>query len=73
MGCEGTNFKIILKNDYETIFNENNSDGKKIYNALRYKIKNSELRTHCIDYSWICLFDIKYNNFYFFINYIYDL
>ena len=51
MGCEGTNFQKILKNDYESIFNEDNSDGKKIYNALRYKIKNSELRTHCIDYS----------------------
>ena len=51
MGCEGTNFQIILKNDYESIFNEDNSDGKKIYNALRYKIKNSKLKTHCIDYS----------------------
>ena len=51
MGCEGTNFQIILKNDYESIFNEDNSDGKKIYNALRYKVKNSELKNHCIDYS----------------------
>jgi len=51
MGCEGTNFQIILKNDYESIFNEENSDGKQIYNVLRYKIKNSELKNHCIDYS----------------------
>ena len=51
MGCEGINFKIILKNNYESIFNENNSDGKQIYNVLRYKINNSELKNHCIDYS----------------------
>ena len=57
MGCEGTNFQIILKNDYESIFNEENSDGNHIYNVLRYKIKNSELKNHCIDYSWIFLLD----------------
>ena len=51
MGCEGTNFQKVLKNDYENIFNEENSDGKQIYNVLRYKIKNSELKNHCIDYS----------------------
>ena len=51
MGCERNNLKIILKNDYESIFNEDNSDGKKIFNALRIKIKNSGLRTLCIDYS----------------------
>ena len=51
MGCEGTNFQKILKNDYESIFNEDNPDEKKIYNVLRYKVKNSELKNHCIDYS----------------------
>ena len=51
MGCEGTKFKMILKNDFVSIFNEDNSDGKKIYNSIRYKIKNSELKNHCIDYS----------------------
>ena len=51
MGCEGTNFKIILKDDYESIFNDQYLDSKQIYNALINKIKNSELRTNCLDYS----------------------
>ena len=51
IGCEGTNFKIILKEDYESIFNDDYSDSEKIYNALIHKIKNSELRNYCLDFS----------------------
>ena len=51
IGCEGTNFKIILKEDYESIFNEDYSDSEKIYDALIHKIKNSELRNYCLDFS----------------------
>ena len=51
MGCERTNFKIILRDEYENIFKKENSEGIQIYNELRYKIKNSKLKNHCIDYS----------------------
>ena len=43
--------QLIFKNDYERIYNEDNSDVEKIYKSIRYKIKNSELKNHCIDYS----------------------
>ena len=51
MGCDGTNFRKILKDDYSNIFNKDNSNGKQIYNALRHKIKNSELKNLCLDSS----------------------
>ena len=41
----------ILRDEYENIFKKENSEGIQIYNELRYKIKNSKLKNHCIDYS----------------------
>ena len=51
MGCERNNLKIILKRNYETIFNEDKLESKKIYKKLKRIINNSELKNHCIDYS----------------------
>ena len=51
MGCEGTDFQNVLKKDFEYILSATDSNGKKFYVAIKNKIKGSELKNICLNYS----------------------